>query len=110
MATIIQYWHQKRSMCASLGRVSTVLKHSNAGIAYPNSRSRILERSSPSISPDRKCGRRRRSVPPQASSRSWLALLLLGTRVERWWEWNGRGGEREKWGRRRRRKRLLWLW
>jgi hypothetical protein len=28
-----QYWHQKRSMCASLGRVSTVLKHSNAGIA-----------------------------------------------------------------------------
>jgi hypothetical protein len=24
-------------MCASLGRVSTVLKHSNAGMAYPNS-------------------------------------------------------------------------
>jgi hypothetical protein len=28
-----QYWHQKRSMWASLGRASTVLKHSNAGIA-----------------------------------------------------------------------------
>lgn len=28
-----QYWHQKRSMRASLGRASTVLKHSNAGMA-----------------------------------------------------------------------------
>jgi hypothetical protein len=28
-----QYWHQKRSMWASLGRASTVLKHSNAGMA-----------------------------------------------------------------------------
>ena len=34
--TTHQYWHQKRSMWASLGRVSTVLKHSNAGMAYPN--------------------------------------------------------------------------
>ena len=32
-----QYWHQKRSMGASLGRASTVLKHSNAGMAYPKS-------------------------------------------------------------------------
>jgi hypothetical protein len=112
-----QYWHQKRSMCASLGRVSTVLKHSNAGMAYPNSslkkprsgeweragrseegepergiprgggerwaHSRILEMSSPSI-----------FVGPggmRGDSRLALAELKSGV------------------GRRRGRKRLLWL-
>jgi hypothetical protein len=46
---IIQYSHQNRSWSARPGRCSIALKHSSAGIAYPNSNVRNFVRSSVDI-------------------------------------------------------------
>jgi hypothetical protein len=63
-------------MCASLGRVSTVLKHSNAGMAYPNSslknpdQARERER-------ERESGKKRRGRARNSAGRRWAHSRIL---------------------------------